>query len=232
MICKTSGDQRRENVDAHPLGSLNMNQEFSPRRPGLEPGPIRRGSSARAPAFDTFLTITAAAYGSLRSQGRREMEPRKRRPSHDSLRLLRSLTCSSASSCAIDSKCSSRPSLWCRASLASSAAVSAIRAAASSGPPSPAGSSVRDCRSLREAVRFRPPPVLVKKPASEFTYMAANTPIPPATLGRISQLFGYESVISEPLFNICRFDRGPLNTHVRPETVACESRRANLRFFP
>jgi len=151
---------------------------------------------------------------------------------HDSLRLLRSLRCSSASNRAIDSKCSSRPSRWCRASLASSAAVSAIKAAASSGLPSPAGSSFRDCRSLREAVRFRPPPVLVKKPASKFTYMAANTPVPAATLGRISQLFGYESVISEPLFNICRFDRGPLNTHVRPETVACESRRANLRFFP
>jgi hypothetical protein len=43
-----------------------MNQEFSPRRPGLELGPIRRGSSVRAQALDTFYTITDAAYGSLR----------------------------------------------------------------------------------------------------------------------------------------------------------------------
>jgi hypothetical protein len=59
-----------------------------------------------------------------------------------------------------------------------------------------------------------------------------NTPIRTATLGRISQLFAYKVVTSAIPFNICRFDRGPLNTHVRPETVVRESRGASLKFFP
>jgi hypothetical protein len=46
-----------------------------------------------------------------------------------------------------------------------------------------------------------------------------NTPIPATTLGRISQLIGYRIATLERLFNICRFDRDPLNTHVRPETA-------------
>jgi hypothetical protein len=39
-------------------------------RPGLDPGPIRRGPSLETPAFDTFRKKTAAAYGSRRSPGR------------------------------------------------------------------------------------------------------------------------------------------------------------------
>jgi hypothetical protein len=59
-----------------------------------------------------------------------------------------------------------------------------------------------------------------------------NTLIRTATLGRISQLFAYKVVTPAPPFNICRFDRGPLNTHVRLETVVRESRRTNLKIFP
>ena len=40
----------------------------------------------------------------------------------------------------------------------------AMKATASSGPPSPIDSSVSDRRSLPEAVRFRPPPALLNKP--------------------------------------------------------------------
>jgi hypothetical protein len=84
-------------------------------------------------------------------------------PPHESLRLLRSLKRSSASSCAIASRWLRISSLWRLASLPSSATVSAIKATASSGPPSPSGTSLRDRRSLPEAVRFRPPPALLKK---------------------------------------------------------------------
>jgi hypothetical protein len=84
-------------------------------------------------------------------------------PSHDSLRLLRSLSRSSASSCTIPSKWLRISSLWRLASLPRSATVSAMKATASSGPPSPSGSSASDRRSLPEAVRFRPPPALLKK---------------------------------------------------------------------
>src|SRR4051812_21188222 len=42
------------------------------RRPGLDPGPIRRGPSVRTPALDTFRKITAAAYGSRLKPGRAE----------------------------------------------------------------------------------------------------------------------------------------------------------------
>jgi hypothetical protein len=82
---------------------------------------------------------------------------------HDSLRLLRSLSRASASSCTMPSKWLRISSLWRLASLPRSATVSAMKATASSGPPSPSGSSAFDRRSLPEAVRFRPPPALLKK---------------------------------------------------------------------
>ena len=45
-----------------------------PRRPGLEPGPIRCGLSERTQALDIFRKTTAAAYGSRRSPGRRKID--------------------------------------------------------------------------------------------------------------------------------------------------------------
>src|SRR6266702_6479852 len=118
--------------------------------------------------MDCFVASLLAMTG--RERRRTDSSPHP----HDSLRLLRSLSRSSASSCAIASRWLSRPSLWRRASLASSAAVSAMKAAASSGPPSPFASATsswfRDFRFLPEAMRFRPPPILLKKPASELRH--------------------------------------------------------------
>jgi hypothetical protein len=82
---------------------------------------------------------------------------------YDKLRLLRSRTRSSASICTMSSRKPSMSSLWRRASPANSAAISAMKAAASSGPPSAGGSSIRDRRPLPEGLRVRPRPVLVKK---------------------------------------------------------------------
>ena len=65
----------------------------------------------------------------------------------DSLRLLRTRRYSSASISVIPSRCASKSSLWRRASLASAGRLSAIKTTASSGPPSPTRSSVRDRRS-------------------------------------------------------------------------------------
>ena len=84
------------------------------------------------------------------------------RISHDSRCLPRSRTCSSASIRVISSSRTSMPSLWRRASCASSAVISAMKAAASSGPPSPSGSSVREPPSPPADARFRRRPVLVK----------------------------------------------------------------------
>jgi len=47
---QTSGELRRENAKACMLGRTQPYQ----RRPGLEPGPIRRGLSVSALALDTF----------------------------------------------------------------------------------------------------------------------------------------------------------------------------------
>src|SRR5262245_20274704 len=92
------------------------------------------------------------------------------------------------------------PSRWlstssrCRsASLTSSATVSAMKATASSGPPSPARSSVGDSVFLPEAVRFRPPAALLNKLASQrHKVLLRNNPFDGATLGRISQLTRYK----------------------------------------
>jgi len=62
--------------------------------------------------------------------------------------------------------------------------------------------------------------------------LARNPPTEIATLGRISELFRYKFVSPRPLFNICRFDRGRLTTHVRFETVGRESRGTHLNLFP
>src|SRR6266702_5705227 len=71
-----------------------VSMQHTPRRPGLEPGPIRRGLSVRALALDIFCKMTAAAYGSLRSQGRREklarrFEPLFRQHPHRGIRVHR-----------------------------------------------------------------------------------------------------------------------------------------------
>src|ERR1700676_3318020 len=42
---------------------------YAPCRPGLEPGPIRRGPSSRALALDTFCKMSAAGYGSRLKAG-------------------------------------------------------------------------------------------------------------------------------------------------------------------
>ena len=85
---------------------------------------------------------------------------------------------SSASSCAIPSKWPSTSSRWRSASLTNSATVSAMKATASSGPPSSPRSSVGDVRLLPEAVRFRPPPALLKQFASNcIQYSPKITPL-------------------------------------------------------
>jgi len=96
----------------------------------------------------------------------------------------------------------------------------------------PSGSSGCNRRSRPEAARFRPPPDLVKKPTSKFAYCDKNRPFPTATLGRISCLFRYKVVPSNPTINICRFDRGRLTTHVRFPRVGRESRGTGLHIFP
>jgi hypothetical protein len=88
--------------------------------------------------------------------GRREdagPNPTARR--YESRGLLRSRTCSSASSCDILRRWPSISSRCRCASRARSAAVSAMNAAASSGPPSPLGSSARGCRFLPADARLR-----------------------------------------------------------------------------
>jgi hypothetical protein len=70
-------------------------------------------------------------------------------------------------------------------------------------------------------LRFRPLPVLVKKiTPSPKQCWSRNSRFGSATLGRISQLFRHKVVTHGPVFNICRFDRGRLTTHVRNETAA------------
>jgi hypothetical protein len=73
----------------------------------------------------------------------------------DKFRLLRSRRCSSASSRAISSRKPNISSRWLRASCARSAVVSAIRATASSGPPSKPDSLFGERRSLPEDARLR-----------------------------------------------------------------------------
>ena len=82
---------------------------------------------------------------------------------YESLRLLRSRRCSSASSCAIRRRWPSRSSRWRRASCERSADVSAMKAAASSGPPSSPGSSVCERRFARPDARFGRLLILAKK---------------------------------------------------------------------
>ena len=82
---------------------------------------------------------------------------------YDKLRLPRSRTRSSASICAISSRRTSIPSLCRRANRASAAAVSAMNAAASSGPPSPGGSSVGDPAPFSGDAGVRRATFLVKK---------------------------------------------------------------------
>jgi hypothetical protein len=88
----------------------------------------------------------------------------------ESLRLLRRRKYSSASNRAIPNRWLSTSSLWRAASRARSVAVSAMKVAASSGPPSSRGSSFRGGLSLPEDTRFRRRPVLVKKPTSNTEY--------------------------------------------------------------
>jgi hypothetical protein len=59
-----------------------------------------------------------------------------------------------------------------------------------------------------------------------------NTLFESATLGRISQLYRYKVVHLTHPFNICRFDRGPLTTHVRLWMAGRESRGTRLNIFP
>jgi FMN-dependent NADH-azoreductase len=68
------------------------------------------------------------------------------------------------------------------------AAASAMNAAASSGPPSPGGSSVCEPEPLPEDTRVRRPPVLVNKNI-QCRVLLQGTLFESATLGRISQLF-------------------------------------------
>ena len=77
--------------------------------------------------------------------------------SHDSFCLPRRRRYSFASSSAICNKCASSSRRWLRANRTRSAAVSAMNAEASSGPPSPRGSSSPVRRPLPEDARFRPP---------------------------------------------------------------------------
>src|ERR1700681_2819558 len=97
-----------------------------------------------------------------------------------------------------------------------------MKAAASSGPPSPRGSSVSEPPSLPRGAGVRPRPVLVNK-TIQCREMVKDTSCESATLGRTFQLFGYWFPPIPAPFNICRFDRVPLYTH-----VPCETADANL----
>ena len=122
-----------------------------------------------------------------------------RQPAYDKLRLLRSRRRSSASSCAIPSRKPSISSWWLRANHARLAAVSAMKAVASSGPPSKPGSSLRGRRSLPEDARLRRLRAFFKQiPFSrnrlapkllEYRVLAQDTPFESATLGGYSTTF-------------------------------------------
>src|SRR3954452_21439870 len=139
-------------------------------------------------------------------------------PPHDSLRLLRSRRCSSASSCVMPRRWCNTSS-WCRsASFRNAATCSAMKATASSAPPSP-GSSPRARPRTLDAARDRFLPGLVTRPHPN--------PCPAGTLRRHqSQLQGGNLQLSRyeifPLgrpFNTPRFDSEGLTTHVRVETA-------------
>jgi hypothetical protein len=228
---QSSGGSRRENADAYPLGSLKMNQEFYPRRPGLEPGPIRRGLSVRALALDTFCKRTAAAYGSRRSPGRRR--------EHSS----RQLALAAQPQPLFGFQLYHRQQIVEHAELVAPGELGQF----GNGLPDEGRGLIRAALPIRFLnwllVPGSPIPArscalpAVPNPAQKtciqiYVISSRSTPIRTATLGRISQLFRYKVVTSRTLFNICRFDRGPLNTHVRLETVVRESRRTNLKIFP
>ncbi len=105
---------------------------------------------------------------------------------YDSLLLPRSRRYSSASSSAIRSKWPSSSSLWLRASRTRSAAVSAMKAAASSGPPSPRGSSSPERRPLPRGGRFRPVFAcsFLLNNAIQSRVLMSDTSFKSATLGR------------------------------------------------
>ncbi|MGY3588879.1 hypothetical protein ACVIGB_002165 [Bradyrhizobium sp. USDA 4341] len=116
------------------------------------------------------LITECRGYGSWLSPGRRMERALRTRPAlssrnipHDSFLRLRARNCSSASSRVIASRWSRTSNLWRWASLASSVAAAAISTRASSGPPSPPGSSPSG-RRRPDGLGFRPPPVLLKRP--------------------------------------------------------------------
>jgi len=150
-------------------------------------------------------------------------------PPHDSLRLLRNRNRSSASSCAIPRN------------------VEAMTA----GQLDQFGDGLRD--EGHGLIRAALLPLLVglrsPNPHRSFTLSAAphlgqksciqihviwskNTLFENATLGRSSQLFRYKVVPLTHSFNICRFDRGRLTTHVRLWMASRESRGTRLNIFP
>jgi hypothetical protein len=62
--------------------------------------------------------------------------------------------------------------------------------------------------------------------------LSRNNPFRGATLGSNTYLCGYKVAAKSFLLPDYRFDRGPLTTHVRVETVGRESRGTRLYLFP
>ena len=195
------------------------------------------GSQARTafpgrPAADRRRYRAEATIRQARRQPRATSSC-KARQLHDSLRLLRSRRRSSASSCAMSSRWLSISSSWRRASLDQfgngfrDEGRGLVRAAL------PCCSSVRDRRLLTRSFALPAAPCLAQKICIQsHAVLCENNPFGSATLGRISQLFRYKSDPARPSFNICRFDRGRLTTHVRVETAGREFSRNQPLFSP
>src|SRR5260370_11338173 len=66
---QNSRELRGEIATTCKLGISELNQEFHRRRPGLEPGPIRRGLSVRRWSQISSATMKAGGYGSRLKAG-------------------------------------------------------------------------------------------------------------------------------------------------------------------